>query len=385
MEKVFCNPYSSNLKKKLVIAIVSLFFIGKIFLIFFLPDKYLYDGTQILNSLTYGIKLDDSFMFSVALNKPIYDIFQFSSIEQWSVFYGFLGSIILYVFIRNWISNKYNKYEYAYFFSSIFLLNIYVFNLSKDIIIFLFVGIISYIIQKNKINSNIKFVLISFILLLISLCFKKYYLLILCFFWFFYFIYHFINGKNYFLYFWKGITLCLILVFLFLLGIKLFLPSIYNELVTVRTSVNLSRIGSEDAQTIILSIFSENQNLIFDFLNIFISLILLLFPINLVFTFNPLYIAFFLYQILSEFIVIKYCKRFFNTSIGYKNIRKYANSFYFSLLLAFWVVSSTFEPDFGSFLRHEISFVFLPICALSFETERMDRFNDIILIQSLRI
>ncbi len=135
---------------------------------------------------------------------------------------------------------------------------------------------------------------------------------------------------------WGILILILIVIF------SLRFPKIVNSVLGIRERVNLNRLESPDAKTII-SDWLDKDGIIFLYLNYSINTLRLLFPIELLVK----GIKYFPYVIFQ----IWFTKKLWN----WKNIK----SDKVILLYSFILISGVFEPDFGSFLRHTVPYLFV--------------------------
>jgi hypothetical protein len=128
-------------------------------------------------------------------------------------------------------------------------------------------------------------------------------------------------------------------IFLIVISIsRILVPSLYNDLIDIRT---ISENNLADANTLIKNVLTNNSSLINYIGNYIINLFRMLIPIELV-TKGAIYIIFFFYQLMISYIL-------FN---GAKKANK-SNLLPFCVVLSYFLASVTFEPDFGSVVRHE--------------------------------
>ena len=104
-------------------------------------------------------------------------------------------------------------------------------------------------------------------------------------------------------------------------------------------------MNSADANTIINDYLNVNNKYLNFIGNYLINVLRFFCPLELLFI-NVKYIFFIIYQLLITYFLIKSGKR-----INSSKIIMYA------LVLSFFMVSIVFEPDFGSFIRHETAIV----------------------------
>ena len=132
---------------------------------------------------------------------------------------------------------------------------------------------------------------------------------------------------------WGILILILIVIF------SLKFPKIVNLVLGVREKVNLHRLESPDARTII-SDWLDKDGMIFLYINYFINTLRLLFPVELLVK-GIKYFPYIVFQ-------IWFTKKLWN----WKNIKEDK----VILLYSFILIGGIFEPDFGSFLRHTVPY-----------------------------
>lgn len=333
-----------------VIAIETL--VAKTIVYGLLPRKYRYDSGKIYNIMNGSGITDKSYSFTADFYKNI-DFLKLTNIYEWSFLIGIIGFFIIYMIIKN---KQYSKMQKIYIISTVFLLNIYTFVLSKEFIQTLFFLLIQLIII-SRIKRNKKNIIILIIFLLEALLFRVYYFIIGSIF-FLLSADNFIKKKN-----TKNKSFVYVAIAsVLLLTIEAFVLSKissenYQSLIEARSSANVGRIGDLDAASIINNIL-PNSNIFYFFINTIINSIRLLIPIELV-TKGFFYIPFILYQIYITTQLVKYLRNAKNEMlIGDERIDTML-----IVVISFLVVSAVFEPDFGSFIKHEAAlFIFiLPI------------------------
>lgn len=309
-----------------------------------LPSKYFYDSTHILSLMNGNYIADKSYNFTAKLFDTI-NLFNFNSLQEWSIILSLIFTIIIFMIIIQ--KKEYNLKQYIFIYSSIVLLNIYVFNLSKDIIQFTFFLIIYLIILNKKLSNQTKLILTSIVLLYETLNFRIYYAIMIMIMWTIYIIYiKLIKDKKL-----KKETILKILLlsitifFLEVFIVHLISPDNYNSILNARNIVNIGRDSSIDAVTIIKDLLGENSNYLIFIGNYLINTIRILFPIELLFK-GIKYIPFIVYQLFITYSLFKTSKKINNNNI-----------LTIITVISFIMISIIFEPDFGSFIRHESALI----------------------------
>ncbi len=348
----------------LLLLVYPLSVVAKIFQFLVLPDKYFYDSTAILNLmnnsfLEYTVG-DSSYVFTANFFRII-NLFGFSSLFEWAMFISFFANIyIIYYFKRNRVKNYFELIVACCF---LFLLNIYVFNISKDILQFMFFIAIFNTIKSDRIPVWAKHILVVFLFVLESIFFRSYYILTAVFYVCAAIGLPYLRRMEK-----KGLLVTFlsigIVIYLFLLASSVIVPEQYSELINVRNVLNLYRVGSADASTLILNLINDNGSLLIYILNYFINAFRMMLPFELL-TKGFLQIAFMLFQFICTFVFFKKLKLYY----AFNDFGKAA----INVMIAYFLTAFVFEPDFGSFVRHETTtFAVLYSCLFSTETGNMN-------------
>ncbi len=335
-----------NVNDILILLVYPISVVAKLFQFLILPGKYFYDSEAILrmasNSfLQYSVG-DGSYVFTAEFFRII-NIFGFSSLLEWAVFISFTCNIlIIHYFKKNKIRN-YSELIIACCF--LFLLNIYVFNISKDILQFLFFLFIFNTIKSEKLSSPIKHILVIVMFIFESIFFRSYYILTAVF-----YVCAVIGLPFLRKYEKRGIFLTVLsiglVIYAFLAVSQFIMPDEYYSLVNVRNALNLYRVGSADASTMILNLIQDNGSLPLYILNYFINAFRMMFPVELI-SKGFLQIAFMMFQLICTFL-------FFKKLRGYYALNAFDRS-KINIMIAYFLTAFIFEPDFGSFVRHEVA------------------------------
>lgn len=324
-----------------IILLISL--ITQLVIVPSLPTKYFYDSNNIL-SISNGMVnryFDESYLFAGNFFKFI-NIFNFSTFTQWAVLLTIVGTILLILYV-----NRYTKIEIhklIFFAAVVTFLNIYIFRISKDFIQWIFwLLLFLSILDQNKYRKNI-IILVLFIIE--TIYFRSYYIAIYLGYLAIYTIINkMISNKKSFNY--VKLTLILVFgIFIALLLIQKVSPSLYSRIINVRQTTNMNRIESVDAVTIIQDLFNSN-NVINYMINFVLNFFRILFPIELIFK-GMKYIPFIIFQFYLTINIIN----------SIKNINKSRSLtliMLISMFISYTLVSSIYEPDFGSMIRHEIA------------------------------
>lgn len=278
-----------------------------------LPEKYFYDSYSIINA----IKIQDYSHFgtSYKITAKFFSIFNFDKLRSYNIVLYFISLLFFIPYLYKNYSSKF----YLTFFNVVFLFlaSIYLIRPGKEMLQ-LFIIMLCY--QFDKLSPL--FLMIGGILFRPYLIIQGIIFVGLKF---------YLKRKSKVL--WGILILVLIVIFSFKF------PKIVNLVLGIRERVNLHRLESLDAKTII-SDWLENEGIIFLYLNYFINTLRLLFPIELLIK-GIKYFPYIVFQ-------IWFTKKLWN----WKSIKNDK----VILLYSFILISGVFEPDFGSFLRHTVPY-----------------------------
>ena len=332
IEKSFIIP--------IVVIIISI--LVQLFVVPILPDKYFFDSIDILSIVngTPNRHFDGSYLFAGNFFSFI-NILHLTTFRQWSFLLTVLGLLLLTFSIKE--KSKIKIRNLVLLIATTFFLNVYIFRIGKDFIQWIFWIIISFSILDK--NNKRRIIITALMFVLEYLFFKQYYIAI-------YFGYVLIKQllgkatkKNRIKYNKIAVTF-LVVIFAMLVLVQFLSPSMYYRITHVRQMTNYNRIDSANAVTIITDLF-DSKNVVIYIVNFIINFLRILFPLELVIK-GFFYVPFVVFQIyLMHSIFNSVRNNSIKADIATRNL--------FSMFVAFLLVSSIFEPDFGSLIRHEIS------------------------------
>jgi len=304
-----------------------------------LPFKYYADAYTIKHFIvsTTGLIPFDSFN-NIAY---FYKVLGFSLVTNLLIA-GIFTFTISYIFIlvSLYLSKIYAKPFFLFvIFGWITIMSIYLGQFSKEISVIILSTILLFFSKYRKIYF------IPIIIILISLYayyFRIYWFIILYLIIIFY-ISEKLKGFSRFLFIIVGIFILYIISNYFL----------HSPLTNARTYVNITRIGSTDAETIILNPF-PNNNWLLDFLNSLIVYSLFIIPIPIILKLKFKYILFTLWIWVNLYIFLKlvFLLKTYKFLLPVQTFRRLKFSIY--IIIAFIITQSIFEPDYGSFLKHQV-------------------------------
>lgn len=292
------------------------------------------------NPIKFKLIEQDSMVSYAGVNTisifSLINIFKLTTYTGWEIYISLIWNLILFGIIGN-IKEKLDFKQFIFIVLSVMVLNIFDFTLAKEPIQMLYFIVIYCILCSNKIKYKYLFTVLT--ILFSAVTFRSYFILIIMF-------------------MMLASTLCNIFIikkdkvrikniiflvfcvtffyFIFLNIAKVSMPSQFNELIRVRTRTS-------EAVTDMRNIFKSSNLAIFS-IDYMIMLIRMLVPVELV-RFGPKYFAYIFYQLVITFFIVKALKY-----VKYNSRQKNVALF---LYIGYLFASATFEPDFGSWVRHE--------------------------------
>lgn len=268
------------------------------------------------------------------------NFFELKTYEEFEVYITILWNSILLMIIFS-LRKKLNLMQAIYLVLTIVVLNIFDFNLAKEPVQMLYFILIYGVLVSKSLKDNVKYILCFGVLFWASKSFRDYYILIAMFMlgssWI---CKTFIMMKDKLRFF--DIMLVILAIgigyFLLLTIAKVAMPEEYSELVRVRTRETVAKTDISNWIT------KDASNLFLFALDYLLMLVRMMVPVELV-TFGPKYWPYVAYQIMVTFYVIMALKNIKRNHKA-KNVALY-------VYLGFLCGSATFEPDFGSWVRHE--------------------------------
>lgn len=300
-------------------------------------EKFFLDSLGLLQIIQSGYFLDGSFDFAANILSLI-NFFDLYDLMSWSIY------IMVLYFVINWLIVKNIRIltlkDFLCLLLAIFLWYLFAAGVTKEVVQGIFYLLIYFIIYNFKIRPLFKIVFCIAILLICATYFREYYILIafyaLSIYLFFMFSQYHKRLKT------ASVILlyCLILLFVLLLVSKSFLADYFDILLNLRGTQYLYLV--ENTDSFISDVIGNDSSSIGIYcLNYCINFIRLIFPIELLFIGKIYYLPFLLYMLLCSSLLIyrtKVCK---------------ADCLTLTILWSFYIVAPMFEPDFGSWARHQ--------------------------------
>lgn len=316
--------------------------LAKIIHLFVLPDKYYFDSWRMLSMMSGGDGMQawSGYQNTVDFYTKI-NIFHLSTLSQWSIVMGlFMTPIMMFLVSR---TKQMEFRECVFTLMATGVLNIYVFSITKEMIQILYFICIYIVISLPIKNVPVKILMCVGIYYWESTRFRSYYIIMAAMTVFMYVIFTWIKRRT--IITKKHIFIFVITCF-FAIFILFYISSFvsyndYKEALNVRDGTTST---IEGAQSAIVNPIEVNGNLGIFMFDYVINAFRMMIPIELLIK-SPMYTPFVIYQ----FFILYY---FFKMV---KNIKQLDSDMLvtISCFAAYFFGSVVFEPDFGSWVRHE--------------------------------
>lgn len=319
--------------------------LAKIIYIYFLPGKYFFDSWRMVSMMT-----GDNFMTAWGGYQDAVDfhssinILHLTNINQFSIWYGLIMTPVMMFIVSR--AKEMELREVLFTLMATGVLNIYVFNINKEMIQILYFLAIYIVISFSIKNTFIKVLGCSVIYYIESINFRSYYIIMALMTVLVYFIFRWLRKRKWIRRRHIVITLllCFIGVFVFFYASQFVAYEDYMEALNVRDGSTATIDAGGGATSAIYNPIEVNSNLGIFMFDYVVNAVRMMIPIELLFK-SPGYAPFFVYQIFILFYL-------FRTMRNLKNIDKEI-LVALSVFVAFFFGSVVFEPDFGSWVRHE--------------------------------
>ena len=339
------NKMNNDLKDNrntCIMLVIPIAIIAKLIEHLFLPDKYFFDSSRMLIMMQdreFKQAWEGSYRVTVDIFNRI-NIFKFTTLLQWSIFVGIIFNIIVIFMLKK--TRGMSLWQCVFTLMCIGLGNIYIFNLGKDIIQFTLFFMCFVAISIKCIPNMMKVIICVGVFYWESTFFRNYYIIIAFFIFAIYMIFKVARVRKVKLNLVKILMTIIVLygfVYLFLNVARVAMPNEYQEILECKESS--TQIGASSVIDDKID-FGENINLYMA--NYIINSLRMVFPIELI-NEGGFYLPFLLFQIILLYYIV----------VNIKNMHaiRENNVIALSCFLAYFMGSVLFEPDFGSFARHE--------------------------------
>lgn len=336
----------------MAVLIILVMFAAKGLVAFILPPKYFYDNNRILGMTneTLGLSRSTSMpewegSYRVAsnlfasLNFP-----RFETMLDWSIALGFLLTLVMiFMTLR---ADAPDLMQSVFVLATAGLLNIYIFTIGKDVIqFFFFLGV--YVVLILPLDSQmLKMLLSAGILYYESTFFRRYYVLIAALVIIVYAVLRYFRNRKK-LDAKTVMTIIAILmasIYVLLLVASAIMPDDYHQVMTLRDYYSDGMDGNADSSTFINNWVSGGGLPIF-MVNYVINAFRMMIPVELAMR-GAYYLPFFCFQVMVTVYVVNLLRQI-------NRINEPVLFLALCVYLGYALASFIFEPDFGSWTRHE--------------------------------
>ncbi|WP_228461972.1 hypothetical protein [Pseudolactococcus hodotermopsidis] len=314
---------------------------------------------QLMNGSLPPWAVDKNFNGASQIIK-FFNIFRLDNYFHLNLYYRLFCNVLAFIVIFN-LKKKLAFIEFFMILITILFLNIFDFYLLKEPAEFVFVMLV-YLVLKSKLKFKEIVVLSSVIFLGNAIQLRAYYGILVV----FPFIYFVVLKSKYL------VKSSIIKKILFILSIMvtsyLVMFPLLSRISPEFFDVLLNRTGELqlDANTSIRPIFLST-NFVSIGLNYFLKILRICFPIEIVLK-GINQIIFFVVQCTITFFTIRTLKNFKNNN----KIQNYS----LCIVLSFIFLSAMFEPDFGSWVRHEMVMFPIQFLAFGFDKQIYLKYNE---------
>lgn len=331
-----------DLAIKLIIPVAIL---AKIIYIYFLPPRYFFDSWRMVAMLTDNGSMgawtgyQDAVEFHAKIN-----VLNLTDVNQFSIFYGMIMTPLI-IFMVSKVQEMEMK-EVLFTLMATGVLNIYVFTINKEMIQIMYFFAIYIVVSLPIKNTLVKIIGCALVYYWESLNFRSYYILMAAMSIFLYFIFVGLKkrrkiGKMLIAF---TVVLCFAGVFIFFYISQFVSYEDYRDALNIRDNSTSTIREAGGANSAIYNPIEVNDNFGIFMFDYIINAVRMMIPVELLVK-SPGYAPFFVYQI---FILIY----LFRTI---RNLKQINNKMVvvLSCFGAYFFGSAVFEPDFGSWVRHE--------------------------------
>lgn len=271
--------------------------------------------------------------------------------------------ILIYILYKIGVPSNFDKINVKNIlvYLGFFMIAVFMSMPSKEFITFLYLSLIVFLFNDNRIPFKKSLYLSMFLLTLFGALYRPYFVLIPIIAIVMYGV-SFVNFKN------KTVTTIfygLIMAIFLSLSYGLFKGQYLSE--SSREVVNMDRLNSSDANSIIMSPikpdtwYGETIGILYGFVSVNI-------PLNgLKHLLSPQIIAFIIWQLLLFYILlVRFSRHLKNREVNKKEL------WILLILFSYFIVQGVFEPDLGTAIRHKIGVFPLIYYALYYEYFRKE-------------
>ena len=334
-------------RNALLFCVLPVMIVAKLLVAYILPPKYFYDNNRILGMANHTLgTVEWGGSYRVAAD--LFETMNFADLTtmlEWSVSLGIVLTAVVMVMIMR--ADAPDLLQSLFVLASVGLLNIYIFTIGKDVIQFAFFLAVYVVLMLPIGSSMLKMVLSAAVLWYESTFFREYYVLIAALVLLVYAILTFFRRRAGQL---TGFTIlqvcatCFVTIWLVLLAASVLMPEDYGQVMSLRDSYSDVMDGNADSATFIKN-WVEGDGLPIFMVNYVIDAFRMMIPVELALR-GPYYWPFFAFQLFVTVYLVNLLRQI--NHIGDQTL-----FLALCVFIGYALASFIFEPDFGSWTRHE--------------------------------
>ncbi|NEG89725.1 hypothetical protein [Bifidobacterium aerophilum] len=333
-------------KNTLLALIVPVMIAAKIMVAYVLPDKYFYDNNRMLRMML-GTAGDIAWSGSYEIAADLFRSINFAGLEtmvDWSICLGIVfTTLVVFMILR---ADAPDFLQSLFILATVGLLNIYIFTIGKDIIQFAFFLAVYVVLVLPVDNSLIKVLLSCGVLYYESTFFRAYYVMIAALIFAVYVILEFFRTRRQLGFVSMTIIVLLLIatIYAMMVTAQTIMPDEYQQIMDLRAGYDIAFGDSADSATLILNVI-PGENLPIFMVNYVINAFRMMIPIELAMR-GAFYLPFFAFQCMVTAYMVNLLRQI-------NNINEPTLFLALCVFLGYALGSFIFEPDFGSWTRHE--------------------------------
>lgn len=340
-------------KNALLVCIVPVMIAAKIMVAYLLPAKYFYDNNRILGmaNVTMGIAPADSvkeWEGSYRIASDLFVSLNVAGLEtmlDWSICLGIILTALVTVLVLR--ADAPDFLQTVFILATVGLLNIYIFTIGKDVIQFAFFFAVYVVLMLPLDNTLVKMLASAAILYFESTFFREYYILIAALILVVYAVLTLFRRKRRALNFVSLMVIIAIFVasiYAILAVAQVIMPEEYQQVMTLRDYYSDGMDGNSDSATFIQNQVTGSGLPIF-MVNYVINAFRMMVPIELAMR-GVFYWPFCIFQIMVTAYMVNLIRQI-------NRINEPVVFLALCIYIGYALASFIFEPDFGSWTRHE--------------------------------
>ncbi|WP_093959790.1 hypothetical protein [Bifidobacterium vansinderenii] len=335
-------------KNVLLGMIFPVMIVAKLMVVFLLPDKYFFDNNRILNMMN-GTAGDTAWAGSYQVAADLFakiNVLEFRTMIQWTIFMGLIFSILVFAMVIR--AGAPDLLQTLFILATVGLLNIYVFNIGKDIIQFAFFFAVYVILTLPVKNSVVKVLGSAAVLYYESTFFREYYILIAALILVVYAILLFFRSREQLGIGSVGWIILLLFASIYAMMIvsRAIMPDEYTQIIQLRAGYD-DAFGENNGGNMNTAIHNwiPGESLPIFMINYVLNLLRMLLPFELVIR-GASYLPFFVFQIMVTAYMLNLIRKI-------NQVHDASLFIAICVFIGYVLASALFEPDFGSWTRHE--------------------------------